>query len=363
MIAVMKRAVSVFVLLLASTFAHFAYAQTTPINADFISGYGLRNLETAIIIRADPPSPGPGEAVHLTVESPVYDLLHDNVSWTINGRAAAEGIGVTATDYVMNAKGDSLHVSVNVSDPVWGAAAQEVEIVPLQLDLLFDAPSYVPPFYRGRAMPSSGGTVRLQAVAHFKKDGAFVADKDITYIWKRNGQALGTISGLGRSSAVIDAPLPGDTDTITVRADAANGTLSATASVAIPSGEVALALYEDHPLFGVMFHQMLPERINLPSGTVVSAIPYFATITSLLDPTLRFNWTLNQSSVQASSTRRNEITLISNTDNANLHLDLTHAVNFFLRAEGDWLFNLSGSRTGPGAAGVQNNDAFHNGQI
>jgi hypothetical protein len=352
-----------FVLGLCGIFAGAPlYAQSDPVNADIISGYGLRNLQNAIIIKAIPSTPSAGDSVHFTVEGSVFDLPKDTITWSVNGKTLASGVGATSADATVDSKGDSLDVIVSVTDPVWGAAGNELVIVPLQVDILYDAPTYVPPFYRGRALPSAGGSMHLEALARLSAGGAMIPNSSITYTWSRNGTVLGSFSGLGKSKISIDSPAMYGTDTISVRASANDDTLSASASIVIPNTPLTLELYEDHPLFGITYFNALPDAIPAPSEMTVAAIPYFATITGLYDATLQYSWLLNDSPLAASSSKQNEVTLDSTQGSAKLHLDITSLNNFFLGASGDWKFQFGNSG---GATPVKSgaSDAFHNSNI
>lgn len=337
------------------------YAETDAINSDVISGYGLRNLENAVIIHATPATPSAGETVHFTVEGPVYDLPKDVITWTINGKSAGSGTGLTKIDANVNAKGDPITVTVNVMDSLWGAASNALTLIPLQLDILYDAPTYVPPFYRGRALPSAGGIVRLQAIARFIQNGKLISNSSIRYTWSRNGTVLGNISGLGKSDVNIDTSTLYGANTISVKAVAGDESLSANASVTIADSSPVLALYEDHPLFGVTYFNGLSSNISAGSEMTVAAIPYFATVASLNDPSLEYDWLLNNVAVTSSSTKRNEITIDADHDTARVHLEVTSTRNFFMSAASDWKFSFGSSGgstiTKPGAG-----DAFHNGQ-
>src|SRR6185436_20508315 len=103
-----------------AVFVGVANAQTTtPINADFINGYGLRNLESAVVIHASPTTPAAGETVRFTVESPIYDLARDTIAWSIDGQVVAEGEGLLTTETKIDARGTPIQVSVSAIDPVW----------------------------------------------------------------------------------------------------------------------------------------------------------------------------------------------------------------------------------------------------
>lgn len=334
----------------------FTFAET-----DY-TGLGLRNTENAVRILATPETPKAGDTIHLKAESPLFDLAKSSLTWRIDGQVVAQGTGISETDYTVSSSATSIEVSLSVDDPAWGSASSVLTITPLELDIIFDAPTYVPPFYRGRALPSGGGNIRLQAIARFPGSRGPLSENTITYTWRRNNRILTSASGLGKSSITVEAPTPGDTDTFSVRASANDDTLSATASVTIPSSEPVLMLYEDQPLFGILFHSAIPKEIPARGDITVAAIPYFATSQRLDDPSLKYAWRINEQNATASSTKKNEITLRSDSGPVKLELELLHATNFFLDALRNWKFLFGSAQNG--AAGTQSSpqDVFHTNQ-
>lgn len=340
----------------------FAIAQTEPINNENIKEYGLRNLENAVIIKAIPENPSTGETVHLTVEATVFDLSKDTITWIINGKTVSSGQGKSQIDAAINAKGDALDVVVSVFDPVWGLATNAIVLKPLQLDLLYDAPTYVPPFYRGRSLPTAGGTVRLHALARFERGGKIVPTSLITYTWSKNGTVLGKISGLGKSSMVLESPSLYSSDTISVRATANDEALSASASIIIPNTPTTLQLYEDHPLFGVTYFNALPRQVRAQGEISAAVIPYFAPVNTIKDPSLEFSWLWGNKMLTASSTKPNEVTLDADADSVSLRVGVTSLVNFYLDAKSDWTF-MYGNSGGQTTTKQGATDAFHNDEL
>jgi hypothetical protein len=217
-------------------------------------------------------------------------------------------------------------------------ASATATIAPSELDLLVDSDSYVPPFYRGRALPSAGTTLHLQAIAHFKdKSGAMVPDTAITYTWKRNGSNVAS-SGLGKSTAVLPAPVLFGSDTISLIAQTSGGQTAQT-SITIGSQEPILLLYEDHPLFGIMYERALPSRTTIADSEMTfAATAYFAQIVGPNDPRLTYSWMVNRSAIKTNPTDPSEITI--NADNstgiARIDLSLSHSTNIFMDAQGSW---------------------------
>ena len=307
---------------------------------------GLLGISGAISIGTSPSYPGPGDSVHLTAESSAIDLSSASLVWYANGKVIAQGSGVVSADVTAGALGTETDVEVDALAADGTSASAQATLIPTQIDLLVDSDSYTPPFYRGRALPSAGTDLMLQAVPYFKRpDGSMVASSDITYTWKRDNEVMASVSGRGRSSVVIDSPPLFGTDTISVVARSSDGTLAGNASVSIPSVEPALALYEDHPLFGILYGQALGASTFIPESEMTfAAVPYFAQAQSANDAGMDFAWRVNDTAITPSTANPGEITIDSANSNGSalVSLELTRPSNFYMDARGSWNITFSG---------------------
>ena len=305
-------------------------------------------FDADLTLELSPAHSSPGELVRLTARSTLLDLSGTTLAWYENGKKIAGGMGVVEADVVAGALGSEAAVSVEVSQNGVVLITRDARIRPTELDLLWESDSYAPPFFRGRALPSAGTTLRLQAIPRFKRaDASFVPASDITFTWRRNGYVVASVSGRGKSQARLPSPALFGTDDVSVEARTPDGAFEGAASVRIPSVEPVLVLYERHPLFGVMYHQALGARNILPEIEMsFAAVPYFAEAIS--PGGLVYEWRVNGTPVQADASRPNELTLDArnSTGIALLELALTHATNFFLSATGSWSITLSGGGAG-----------------
>jgi hypothetical protein len=322
-----------------------------PAYADF----GLLGANADLIISLEPAHPGPGDVVRLTVHSGSMDVTQDQVVWRVNGAVVRQAPGTSALEIPAGGLGAETVVEADALAPDGTVASAQTSVIPTEIDLLFSADSYVPPFYKGRALPSAGTNLHLEARARFiRPDQSAIPASDIMYTWRRNNRIMGSVSGQGKFSIVIPAPMMFGTDVISVEAASTDGTFSGVATTRIPSAEPALILYTNHPLFGIMFNQALRTSSAIPgSETTFAAIPYFVEAQNLNDPALSYLWTVNGRRVPTSETDREEITINAGKSSgvAQISLALTHATNFLTDVLGLW--NVTFSSSG-GAA-----DQFH----
>jgi len=297
-----------------------------------------------LTLELSPLYPRPGETVRVTARSTLVDLSGATLEWLENGKRIAGGVGATFVDAKAGALGTETTVTATVFEDGIEVRRESARIHPTELGLLWESNSYVPPFFRGRALPSAGTMLSLEAITRFRRsDGSFVPDSDITFTWRRNGYVVQNVSGRGASGATLESPSLFGVDTITVEARTSDGLFESAASVRIPSVEPRLVLYEKHPLFGVMYHSAIPPRSFRPEiETSFTAVPYFAEALADNDGRLVYEWKVNGNLIANDPARPNSITINARGSSglALIELALSHATNLFLNSFGSWTVTL-----------------------
>lgn len=231
--------------------------------------------------------------------------------------------------------------------------------VPNNIDLLIDSDSYTPPFYRGRALPSAGTQLRVQARTYFRRsDGSLVPPSSIVYTWRQNGEVVGSVSGLGKQTAILPSPTLYGTDTISVSAISSDRAFSGTALVRLSSVQPVLNLYQDHPLFGILYHQAMGAHTSIPDSEMTfAAVLYFAQSNGPSDPRLQYKWRVDDLAVPTSSAQASEITINADKSSgvAAIALSVAHSTNYFMNPRGTWSvsFKSLGQTTNPFSNGFQ----------
>ena len=314
-----------------------------------------------ITISMTPENPVPNGYVRLSALSSTIDMERSDVTWYADNTLIAQGIGQTEADVSAGPLGSEVVVAVVAQSADGMVASGQAFIRPTELDLLWESDSYTPPFYKGRVLPSAGTKIRAQAIANLKlPDGTLVPESGIAYTWRRNGSVIQTASGRGRSFAVFPAPALFGTDLIEVEAVSADGMLAGKTAVRIPSVEPVLLLYEDHPLFGILYGKALGQAATVKDAEVTfAAVPYFAEAVSPDDSQLAYNWTVNGERVPADYIRPSAVTINSegSSGSARLALSLTRARNWNMKAEGEWQISFPN-----GGSGTVGTDPFSAGR-
>jgi hypothetical protein len=312
-----------------------------------------------LTLSISPDFPEPNSSITARVESNSIDLDRSSIAWSVNGDVVRQGSGLRETALTVGDLGDATIVRAVVTSLDGETVSIQRTIRPAEVDILWEAKSYAPPLYQGKHLVSSAG-VRVQALARLARaNGSTIPPNDIVYTWRRNGALVASASGRGKSQAEFPSPLLFGRDTIAVEAASLDGSLTATASVTIASSNPLLVLYQQHPLFGVLYHQAVQDQSVVPdTEATFAAVPYFAPIEVPTDSALTYSWRVNGSPISADPTAPHLITLNANnsTGAARIELSLADTDDIFFDARRTWNLLLNG-----GAGGRPQEDPFQGG--
>ena len=316
--------------------------------------------ERTISLIVEPEFPAPGETVRMRIESYSIDLNRSDIVWRANGVAFASGGGRTEASIRAGKLGEQTLIDVIAMDTDRNIAKATAKIAPSDIDILWDADSYVPPFYKGRALAGTNATIHAFASVRFLDvAGNTVPESSIIYTWSRNGNVLASVSGRGKSRATITGPALFGTDTISVEAETVDRSHIARANERIPASDTILNLYENHPLFGVLYHRAIVGDVNTPeSEQKVTAVPFFAHIDSPGDESLIYEWRVNNQTIEARADEPQTLTIATNdySGPASVELTLMSAADYLMRATGTW--QLVFGESGGAFFGVGPNNPF-----
>lgn len=308
------------------------------------------SIDRPVVLRLIPEYPHPGEPVVVRAESSSLNMGTAAFTWYQNGKEITRGEGVNEIQFTAGDLGSKTSVAITVSD---GEVTTNATLTfrPAIVDIVWESDAYAPPFYRGRVFPGPESAIKARAIVRFiGENGLALPESTITYNWYRNGTYVASASGRGRSSITIPAPSLSATDTITVRAEALNAQFVTEISEKIPGKDPALLLYENHPLFGVLFHRALQGSApTFETEQSVYVVPYFANVATARDANLRYSWTVNGIPAQPDPQNPQGLTITAGEYEgpASIAIELTSITNMFLRSTGVWelIFGGTGQST------------------
>ena len=178
--------------------------------------------------------------------------------------------------------------------PTTPAHAQEV-------DLLWQGDVYVPPFYEGRTLWSNQSEVIILAIPHISSQGRELDPSALTYKWWKDSVVLNTVSGVGKNSISITDSITGRPQEIKVEVMTSNGAVLASASKKLSGLPVKILVYENSPLYGLLFNHEVGTLYEVREReTTLAAIPLFFSSFEKDPGFINFKWNTSSGDTEGS---------------------------------------------------------------
>jgi hypothetical protein len=268
----------------------FAQTQTTNIN-DLLSGF---RIEEQITLNVSPLNPKPGTEINFSLEAYGTDLNKATITWSVNGATKSSGIGIKTFKTQAGSYGQTLTIRAVVRTEEGQTVTKTVSVSSQDIDILWEADSYVPPFYEGRPLYGQEGTVRLVAMPNIiNKSGVRVNPSTLVYKWIVDDRVLGSKSGYGRNILEYTGSILGQDNLFEVEVTAPDGT-TGRAIIQLSTQEPRTVFYESSPLYGVLSNRAVVDGYTLKDKDIrVEAFPYFFSAVSKSAVNLNYSWFLN----------------------------------------------------------------------
>jgi hypothetical protein len=239
-----------------------------------------------------PKSPGALEKIVVRIESFAVDLNTANIAWNVNKEFVKDGIAekeltITTPDF-----GQKTVVDVVIITAAGDKIDKQFVIAPAEVDLLFEAQTYTPPFYKGKALPTFKSLVRVTAIPRFN---ALTSNpKDYYYAWTYNrNQGLGEAQG--KNSVVVPMGYADSQIPVGVKVNLAGTDWTGVKNITISGVPAKVVLYERDPLLGVQFHKPLTSTLSSKETELtLYAVPYFFSSDDLENGNLIYTWEVNR---------------------------------------------------------------------
>ncbi len=225
-----------------------------------------------ISIKTVPSTPGPNEPVTITLKSFSTDLSSSKITWYINKNLTKEGIGETTFITNTGNTGESIDIDVVILTNQGEEIKKHITLAPMEVDVLWEAQTYTPPFYKGKALPSYQSIVKMSAIPRHNATSS--NPLAFAYKWTLD-RTSGAGEGFGKSSTLVRATWPDSAINVGVEVSVPGTEVVGTKEISISSVDPILNFYQNTPLLGTRFdHTML--GANTPSGQLnLRVVPYF----------------------------------------------------------------------------------------
>ncbi len=274
-----------------------AYAQT------------LGGEQGVVRFRMSPEIPGPNESVLITVESVGGFLGDSRITWKVNDKVVLSKIGASSFTFTTGSLGAKTVIDVTIESGSKGTISRSFTIIPSQIELLWEADTSVPVWYKGKPLYSAGSSLVVTAIPHVVLNNKVVPVSNLSFTWSQNGNVLSQKSGLGRSKLAIigDQLLPSERVSVEVRS---GSQVVGSGQIIIPVAKPEVRLYQKDPLRGTLSDNILGGAVSLQAAEFTAeAVPYYFSNQSMEDGAVPFTWKLNGEDATGPQTSRGLLTL------------------------------------------------------
>ena len=253
-----------------------------------------------ISVNLTPENPTPNEDTTINLSSYVDNLDTVLITWSLGGKSVSSGIGKKSFSVTAPAAGSETDVTATISLPD-GSLDEKIVIRPTVMVLLWQAEdSYVPPFYRGKAMPSPQSEVKVVAMPEIITGGSMVDPANMTYVWKQDYNNVQDSSGYGKNYFIYTNDYLDDSNNIDVTASTIDQQNSSEASINIATTLPKIEFYKNDVTLGTLWEQALSDGHKIQGTETLQAAPYFISPRDVSNPLLTWTWSINDSTINTS---------------------------------------------------------------
>lgn len=252
--------------------------------------------ETEVGIELSPENPGPNSLVYASVISYGTNLDAATITWKINGKTQKSGIGEKSLSFTTGENNTTTTIGLSVKTTDGEIIQRSFKIRPSSVDLLWESESFVPPFYKGKALFSHQNKITFIAVPHITTSaGIEIGTKNLIYTWKKNGSVIEGASGFGKNAYTLTSSLISRPFNIEVEVTTTSNSGSGYASMNVTPTDPGILFYKKDPIFGIEFQKTLQNNVSLDSSKeiLVVGIPLFFGTTNLKFSDLSYKWKIN----------------------------------------------------------------------
>lgn len=258
-----------------------------------------------------PENPGSNQDVTINLEIYSFDINSSMITWKRNGQVISSGLGRKSLTFKTGNPGVKTTIDVTVDPRDRPSIARTFSFTPGEVDILWQADTYTPPFYKGKALFTTESSVTFVAMP--KNTSGAIRPSETVYNWKLNDTRFADKSGYGKNTfnfegQILIRPVKVDVETYTPTKGAGDNKEIAKDSVTVEPVNSYTRFYEDSLLHGVLFNNALIGNMSLNKSEVtIATYPFHKTLINK-NSGINYTWYVDGSPVELAPTQ-NSITL------------------------------------------------------
>lgn len=263
---------------------------------------------SSILMTMSPENPAPGDDVSITLSTYAGNLDTVMITWSVDGKNSSSGVGKKTFFLKAPASGSNI-VKATMAFPD-GSVNTSVTIRPAVMVLLWQADdSYVPPFYKGKALPGAESEVKVVAMPEIRSGSNVVSPQNMTYTWQKDYNNDPDDSGYAKNFMTYINDYLDSSNNISVTASTLDQQNNSQASIDIGEANPQIIFYRSDANLGTLWENALGDTYSITSNDVLEASPYFLSPKQVQNPRLTWNWSINDNAVSVPAYNPNYLPL------------------------------------------------------
>lgn len=255
-------------------------------------------LQNELVATLSPEVPAPGEKLEIRITSYSFDINRAAIVWRLNGKTVKQGMGETSLQMTAGKAGARDVISITAVTPDGQTASKTLTIRPAEVDILWEADSYVPAWYRGKALAGSESNIIFTALPLFYSSrGEKISPSELVYEWEIDHKRQPNSSGFGRYQLKTRGPQLFIPMLVEVSVSDMDGNISARKTIQVSGEKPKVIIYQGRPTEGVSANSSIrKELVMATEEESLVAEPYFFSASNLGG--LSYSWQMNGAGVK-----------------------------------------------------------------
>ncbi len=247
-----------------------------------------------LTITSAPLYPAANQMITLKAEIYVTDINRAEISWFVDGKLKERGVGKKEFSFRTKDLGKTSLIDIQINTSDLGRINKRIKITPTEINFIWEANTYSPPFYKGKALNTHEAAMKMVALPIFVDSaGRKIDAKNLVYTWEKDWKIAGAKSGYGKNSFSFIGPQIFRETVISVTVETLDGALKNKKNLSLPSHSPEIIFYEKNPLLGILDNNALGNSYKQTGEELaLVARPFFFSKENLPRQT-KYNWTLN----------------------------------------------------------------------
>lgn len=306
-------------------------------------------ISDSVDIMTLPAFPGTNQDVSVRIESYSFDLNSSEIIWALNGIIKNKGVGKKDFYFRTGEIGSASLIKIIIKTKEGKNIEKSLVVRPAGVDIVWQADSYAPPFYKGKSLYSYQSHITMIALPDMaNQSGAKLNPESLIYKWSKDGKVLGGVSGYGKNKFSFTKLIISSPTEIEVEVMSSDKEIRTSGSIILDPVEPKVVLYENNPLYGIIYEKAAIGNFKMNGNEItLSASPYFFGAEEINNGKLKYNWSMNGQNINEKQSAR-EITFrnaAGGSGSTRISVDLQNDEKELQSARTNVLLNFDGNNS------------------